>query len=77
MKMIVAVAMFLLSGHAAFAACKGQVVMRPNKAGAMREVCLDRSYSTCIKDGRSGGWSAKEAKAFCDRRKAAGALIYK
>jgi hypothetical protein len=50
--------------------------MRPNKAGVMREVCLDRNYSTCIKDGRAGGWSGKEAKAFRDKQKAAGVLIY-
>ncbi|MGE3709021.1 MAG: hypothetical protein AB7G35_05070 [Hyphomicrobiaceae bacterium] len=74
MKMIFAVVMLLTSAHSAFAACKGQVVTRPNKAGVMREVCLDGSYSTCIKDSRSGGWTAKEAKTFCDRRKAAGAL---
>ncbi|MGE3066547.1 MAG: hypothetical protein AB7K67_13230 [Hyphomicrobiaceae bacterium] len=77
MRTAIALALLLSIGGTAQAQCRGQIAMRPNKAGVMREVCLDRSYSTCIKDGRAGGWSGKEVKAFCDKQKAAGVLIYK
>jgi hypothetical protein len=66
--------MLLGSASVARAECKGQVAVRPNKHGVMREVCLDGKYSTCIRDSRSGGWTEAEARAFCNKRKAAGAV---
>ncbi len=74
MRTVLACAFLLSISGTALAECKGQLVARPNKAGVMRQVCLDGKYSTCIKDSRAGGWTAKEAKAFCDRRKAADAI---
>jgi hypothetical protein len=75
MRSLVLVAlMFLVAASAAHAACSGQVVQRPRKDGTMRDVCLDGKYSTCIRDSLLGGWTRVEAKRFCDRRKAAGAI---
>ncbi|MGE3063988.1 MAG: hypothetical protein AB7K67_00215 [Hyphomicrobiaceae bacterium] len=74
--MRIVIAFIVLMGSVTFAeaACKGQTVMRPTKNGAMREVCLDGKYTTCIRDSRTGGWTQAEAKAFCDKRRAAGAI---
>jgi hypothetical protein len=74
MRLLLSLALLLATAGMAYAECKGRVVTRPNKQGAMREVCLDGKYSTCIRDSRQGGWTQAEAKAFCDGRKAAGAV---
>jgi hypothetical protein len=74
MRALLAFAVLLGSIGAADAACKGQVAVRPNKHGIPRQVCLDGKYSTCLRDSRSGGWTEAEARAFCDKRRAAGAV---
>ena len=57
------------------AACSGREVTRTNpRTGITLTICLDGKYSTCIRDSMRFGNSADAAKAFCDGRKAAGAV---
>ncbi len=74
MRSLLIASLALGSATAVHAECKGQLAMRPNKQGVVRQVCLDGKYTTCISDSRKGGWTQAEAKRFCDGRRAAGAI---
>ena len=56
------------------AACKGRAVTKTGPNGKTMQVCLDGKYSTCLRDSQRLGWSYRQAKSYCDGRKAAGAI---
>jgi hypothetical protein len=58
-------------GDAAQAACQGRVETRTVN-GIARQVCLDGSFATCIRDAKGFGNTAAQAKAICDRKRAEG-----
>ena len=69
---LVSIAMFLLLGTEANAACKGREISRTGPNGKTLQICLDGKYSTCLRDSQRLGWSSAEAKRFCGLKRARG-----
>ena len=68
------VAWLCIPNAASAAQCTGKQVQRTGPNGKTLTLCMDRKYSTCLRDSQRLGWSTDQAKRFCDGRKAAGAI---
>ncbi len=54
--------------------CPGPTRTLTGANGVTKTICLDGKYSTCMRDSMAFGNSKARAKAYCDARKAAGAV---
>jgi hypothetical protein len=64
----------ILSINASAAECTKRTKLTTGPTGIQKVVCLDGKYSTCIRDSIAVGWSADQAKSFCDGRKRLGKI---
>ena len=51
----------------AHAACNGTLVTKETKDGKQITVCNDGRYASCVRDGQRMGYTAGQARSYCDR----------
>jgi hypothetical protein len=71
---IATLAMFAFANDASAAGCPGPTRTSTGPGGKTLTICLDGRYSTCVRDSIRLGYGSARATAYCNGRRAAGAI---